>query len=1109
MESMDPLGIAELDAKMARFAQIQQVAKRAVRMALAHDKKQKVHGWAEVRGQQLQRNMSCPVHASPPLFWAAAQEEEERRAETAAEVEAEREEDEAEAQVAAAQMEGAAERMQELAAQCSDLAAHNEFREVEEVLSPVEVAEEPDADLDGSYLQAAAAAQQALGLSDLFAQLAAEDPQAHAAMFRHGMQRGFAQHTALLSGSASGATLGTLFATLARSADSAAAGAAFTALLCLLGDRPALRALALDAAYGLPPPGSPLYASALRAVALGPLPTAADILAALKFNGYRGAAGSGGGAGGAAAAASQRDEAGQGEGERKGVKRIHAVKLVLQTAAALCRHAATQGPAAAAALLPPEPLADLLVAVAHLGLDTDARLLQADLEAAAPLLLAAFAPGAWDAALPALAECVAGLGATPLAKLKLVKSLPAGLPRGFALQQRAAALVLQRHIPGSAPAPAKSKPAGRGGKARGGGAAASASAALDPVSVISALPWLRDGKALVDSAAAEACTAAPGQHTMRDVSLLLEFCDLLLQPHAVARSGGGGGLGSPLPPDFLAAWLAFLGHLHRINPTMAAAALTAAALTGLQQTAPTPTLRARASAQPRSLLPIGRGRGQWGRGRTACRAEAPAPAIKPAPAAKDDAVDHSAMVLAELGKGKRVMIAQTAPAVRVSIGEELGLEPGTACTGKMVAALRALGFDYVFDTLAGADMTIMEEGFELLERLEGMLSGKPHRAPLPMFTSCCPGWIGFVEQMAPEMIPHLSSTKSPHMIVGSVIKNYFSQKIGLSAHDIRVVSIMPCVKKQGEADRIMMQTAEGAREVDHVLTTKDLGQILRDKGIDFAALPDEEFDEFLGAGSGAAALFGSTGGVMEAALRTVYDVVTGEKLEKLQFTEVRGLDGVKEASITISPHPESPLHNTEPLTVNIAVANGLGNAKKLVKSVKDGEKNYHFVEVMACPGGCIGGGGQPRSKDKDILKKRQTALYGVDERAVLRRSYESPVVKKLYEEWLGTPGSHVAHANFHTSYVEHGPPKFDIARQPPPAEMSVDVGEWPEPHASEFLHLYNQGELTCNLGDGAAPAAVAAATAPAAAAPAPAAAAPATATATCDFCGSERADHHH
>ena len=301
-----------------------------------------------------------------------------------------------------------------------------------------------------------------------------------------------------------------------------------------------------------------------------------------------------------------------------------------------------------------------------------------------------------------------------------------------------------------------------------------------------------------------------------------------------------------------------------------------------------------------------------------------------------------------------------------------------------------------------------------------------------MFTSCCPGWMEFVEKCDPDLIPHLSTAKSPHMMEGALIKDIFSQKLGKQEAELSVVSIMPCVRKQGEADRIHFQTKTGAREVDHVLTTKEVADMIKERGINFIDLPDEHFDDFMGIGTGAAAIFGTTGGVMEAALRTVVEVAGGERMERPVYEAVRGLDGVKEASVTIPANPNGPLHNTEPMTVNIAVANGLGNAKKLVKAVEDGSANYHFVEVMACPGGCVGGGGQPRSKDKEIVKKRQAALYDVDERTTLRRSHENPIVQDIYANYLGEPCSEKAHELLHTHYVECGPGKFDITAPPPP-----------------------------------------------------------------------------
>ncbi|GAB4821487.1 hypothetical protein N2152v2_008533 [Parachlorella kessleri] len=395
---------------------------------------------------------------------------------------------------------------------------------------------------------------------------------------------------------------------------------------------------------------------------------------------------------------------------------------------------------------------------------------------------------------------------------------------------------------------------------------------------------------------------------------------------------------------------------------------------------------------------------------------------------KEQELDHIPLLLEDLANPDKVVIAQTAPAVRVSIGEEVGMEPGSIATGQLVAALKELGFDYVYDTLVGADLTIMEEGFELMGRLKGKLEGKADSAPLPMFTSCCPGWINFVETCAPEFIPHVSSCKSPHMMIGALLKNYYSRQLGKEPKDVVVTSIMPCVRKQGEADRIFYHTEGGVRDVDHVVNTRQLGELVRTKGIDFKALPEKPYDEFMDIGTGAAAIFGTTGGVMEAALRTVYEVVTGEPLGALPLQEVRGLEGVKEATVPIKPNPQGPLHNAQPLEVHVAVAHGLQNAKKVLDEVQAGRKQYEFVEVMACPGGCIGGGGQPRSKDRDILKKRQAALYDVDERATLRRSHENPIVQHLYEAILGEPLSHESHRLLHTHYVEGGPPKFDYMK---------------------------------------------------------------------------------
>eukprot|EP00878_Enallax_costatus_P003750 GHUV01003966.1.p1 GENE.GHUV01003966.1~~GHUV01003966.1.p1 ORF type:complete len:391 (+),score=137.76 GHUV01003966.1:476-1648(+) len=386
----------------------------------------------------------------------------------------------------------------------------------------------------------------------------------------------------------------------------------------------------------------------------------------------------------------------------------------------------------------------------------------------------------------------------------------------------------------------------------------------------------------------------------------------------------------------------------------------------------------------------------------------------------------------ELGKPKEkrhLMIAQVAPAVRVAIAETIGLNPGDVTIGQLVTGLRMLGFDYVFDTLFGADLTIMEEGTELLHRLQVHLEQHPNKEePLPMFTSCCPGWVAMVEKSNPELIPYLSSCKSPQMMLGAVIKNYYAQQVGVQPSDICNVSVMPCVRKQGEADREWFNTTGLARDVDHVITTAEIGKILVERGIKLNELPESNFDNPIGEGTGGALLFGTTGGVMEAALRTVYEVVTQKSMGRINFEEVRGLDGIKEAKLTLKPGDKSPFKafagpDGEGITLNIAVANGLGNAKKLIKSLAEGKAKYDFVEVMACPGGCIGGGGQPRSTDKQILQKRQQAMYTLDERHTLRRSHENPFIQALYEQFLGEPNSHKAHELLHTHYMAGGIPE--------------------------------------------------------------------------------------
>ena len=335
-------------------------------------------------------------------------------------------------------------------------------------------------------------------------------------------------------------------------------------------------------------------------------------------------------------------------------------------------------------------------------------------------------------------------------------------------------------------------------------------------------------------------------------------------------------------------------------------------------------------------------------------------------------------------------VVQVAPAVRVALGEEFGMPPGTRVTGKIAAALRKLGFKDVFDTNFTADLTILEEGTELLSRVKAALTGG--QAVLPMITSCSPGWIKYVEHNYPEQLDHLSTCKSPHTMLGALVKSFYAKEIGVSPEKMFVVSVMPCTAKKFEIAREEMKN-DGLQNVDAVLTTRELADMIRSAGIDFAALADEEFDNPLGMSTGAADIFGLTGGVMEAALRTVYEVVTGRELpfEGLHVTPIVGLDQVKEAAITI----ENPLPDyafLDGVTVRVAVTSGLDGANKLMKAVEKGESPYHFIEVMGCPGGCIMGGGQPRSDDPDVREKRLQNLYLEDECKELRKSHENPYV---------------------------------------------------------------------------------------------------------------------
>ena len=367
---------------------------------------------------------------------------------------------------------------------------------------------------------------------------------------------------------------------------------------------------------------------------------------------------------------------------------------------------------------------------------------------------------------------------------------------------------------------------------------------------------------------------------------------------------------------------------------------------------------------------------------------------------------------------KKRVVVQTAPAVRAALGEEFGYPIGTCVTGKMSAALHELGFDDVFDTNFGADLTILEEGTELLHRLEAAVKGES--VSLPMITSCSPGWVKHMENAFPDQLAHLSSCKSPHTMMGALIKSFYAEQIGVDPHDLFVVSVMPCTAKKYEIQRPEMGE-NGIPDVDAVLTTRELAKMIKSAGIDFRALEDRPFDAPLGLSTGAADIFGVTGGVMEAALRTVYELVTGRELpfDNLHVTPIVGLEQVKTASLTITGTLPAYQH-LEGVTVNIAVTSGLAGSDILVKQIAAGESPYHFIEVMGCPGGCISGGGQPRTDADDFRTLRTKALYTEDEGKPLRKSHENPDLMKLYETWLGEPGGHKAHALLHTHYVPRG-----------------------------------------------------------------------------------------
>jgi iron-only hydrogenase group A len=364
------------------------------------------------------------------------------------------------------------------------------------------------------------------------------------------------------------------------------------------------------------------------------------------------------------------------------------------------------------------------------------------------------------------------------------------------------------------------------------------------------------------------------------------------------------------------------------------------------------------------------------------------------------------------------VVVQTAPAVRVALGEDLGYDPGERVTGKMVTALRQLGFDSVLDTDFSADLTIMEEGTELLTRLKKALVDKDKKAAFPMFTSCSPGWIKFIEHKYPEFLHNLSTCKSPQQMFGALAKTYYAQKKKIDPSKVVSISVMPCVAKKYEAERPEMR-ASGYKDIDFVLTTRELAVMIKQAGIDFRNLEASNYDSIMGDSTGAAVIFGATGGVMEAALRTAYEIVTGREVpfKNLNITPVRGMEGVKEASIKIEGCTDD-WKFLEGAELKVAIAHGLVNANKIMSDVRKGKSPYHFVEIMACPGGCIGGGGQPIPTSLEVRTKRMKAIYSEDEHMVLRKSHENPDVVAIYKEFLGKPNSHVAHELLHTHYVE-------------------------------------------------------------------------------------------
>ena len=369
-------------------------------------------------------------------------------------------------------------------------------------------------------------------------------------------------------------------------------------------------------------------------------------------------------------------------------------------------------------------------------------------------------------------------------------------------------------------------------------------------------------------------------------------------------------------------------------------------------------------------------------------------------------VDNISDVLKAIADPTKKVVVQTAPAVRVALGEEFGMKPGEIVTGKMAAALRRLGFDKVFDTDWSADLTIMEEGTELLQRLGKALKGE--KVALPMFTSCCPAWVAFYEKNFPDLLQYPSTAKSPQGMFGAVAKNYLAPKLGVKREDLVVVSIMPCLAKKSERAREEL-SVNGDSDVNFVLSTRELAHMIRQCNLNLNDMPEEDFDNPLGQSTGASVIFGATGGVMEAALRTAYELHTGKTLPKIDFEETRGFEGIKEATIDFDGFP-----------LKIAVAYSLGNARKLMEQVREGNPNgYHFIEVMACPGGCIGGAGQPyHHGDSNIIRKRMEAIYREDAGKPIRKSHENPDIIAIYKEYYGEPCGHLSHEQLHTHYFD-------------------------------------------------------------------------------------------